>query len=111
VCINTSVACYTDDVHSVAAGSGSDISIAALAIVVGFALAIICVVALVAIMNDPARAQERHLRRWHSGERSGIELEEATKKIRRDAIVIAVVSFVAGGLLTLGIKLFVHPIH
>ena len=102
--------CYTDDVHSLAAGSGSD-NIAAVAITLGTLLVVAGAMLLTITITDPARAQERHLRRWHSGERSGIELEEATKKIRRDAIVIAVVSFVAGGLLTLGITLFVHPIH
>jgi len=86
-------------------------AVAILAVVLGALLLLAVAGFAVVIMTDPGRSHERLLRMQIAARHMGLGLEEVTKKIRRDAIVIAVVSFVAGGLLTLGITLFVHPLQ
>lgn len=58
--------------------------------------------ALAALHKDQADAVRRMI---------DTELATSRKDIRRDTIVIAVGSFVAGGGLTLAVTLFVHPFH
>ena len=64
---------------------------------------LLAVVALSAmtVVTDPGRLAEHRSRRQLYEHAHRMELEEATKKIRRDSIVISIAPFVAGGLVTL----------
>jgi hypothetical protein len=58
--------------------------------------------ALAALHKDQADAVRRMI---------DAELAVSTRRIHSDSIKIGIVSFVAGGFLTLAVTLFVHPFH